>query len=454
MSVLCRDCAYEWPDRDPAGRCPSCHSPRLIAHRELAQLAIAHIDCDAFYANVEKRDNPALRDRPVLIGGGRRGVVAAACYVARLYGVRSAMPMFKALKVCPEAVVLRPDMAKYGRVGRQVRTLMQEVTPLVEPLSIDEAFLDLRGTEKLHEATPARTLARLALRIEQELDLTVSIGLSYNKFLAKISSDLDKPRGYAVIGRAEARDFLADRPVVIILGVGRALQRNLAKNGITRVRDLWAFDEAALVARYGVMGRRLHRFSRGEDDRQVDPDAPTKSISAETTFEEDLAGPAALVAQLWPLCETVARRLKRANLAGITVTLKLKTREFQQFTRRQRLSDPTQLAERIFEAGRGLLERQTDGRFFRLIGIGVSDLSDGAAADPPDLLNPDGERRAKVEQTIDAIRTKLGPQAIGKGRGLAPSPAAAERPASDSGTEAVSSRTRAKASDPPAPRRS
>jgi DNA polymerase-4 len=453
MSVLCRDCAHEWPDCEAAGRCPSCKSPRLIAHSELAQLAIAHIDCDAFYANVEKRDNPALRDRPVLIGGGRRGVVAAACYVSRLYGVRSAMPMFKALKVCPEAVVLRPDMAKYGRVGRQVRALMQEVTPLVEPISIDEAFLDLQGTEKLHEASPARILARLALRIEQELDLTVSIGLSYNKFLAKIASDLDKPRGYAVIGRAEARDFLADRPVGIIWGVGRALQRNLAENGITRVRDLWAFDEAALVARYGAMGRRLHRFSGGEDDRQVDPEAPTKSISAETTFEEDLADPAALVAQLWPLCETVARRLKRANLAGITVTLKLKTREFQQFTRRQRVSDPTQLAERIFETGQGLLERQADGRFFRLIGIGVSDLSDGAAADPPDLLDPDRDRRAKVEQTIDAVRAKLGPQAIGKGRSLAPSPAA-ERPAGGSGTTAVSSRTRAKASEPPAPRRS
>jgi DNA polymerase IV len=214
MSVLCRDCVARFAER-PA-RCPSCGSPRLLAHAELDSLAIAHLDCDAFYASVEKRDNPALRDQPVIVGGGRRGVVSAACYIARLYGVRSAMPMFKALAACPHATVIHPDMAKYARVGREVRDMMRSLTPLVEPLSIDEAFLDLAGTEHLHHGSPARSLARLALEVERRIGVTVSIGLSYNKFLAKIASDLDKPRGFAVIGRGEAVEFLGGKPVGLI----------------------------------------------------------------------------------------------------------------------------------------------------------------------------------------------------------------------------------------------
>ncbi len=419
MSHLCRDCLWEEPDAEAPGRCRQCASPRLIAHPELAELAIAHIDCDAFYANVEKRDNPAVREKPVIVGGGRRGVVAAACYVARLYGVHSAMPMFKALAACPDAVVIRPNMAKYKEVGHRIRAFMQETTPLVEPLSIDEAFLDLRGTEALHGGSPARTLAALALRIEQAFELPVSIGLSYNKFLAKIASDLDKPRGFAVIGRGEARQFLADRPVGIIWGVGKALQRALARDGIVKVRDLWRYEETALAARYGAMGHRLYHFSRAQDDRRIDPDAPTKSISAETTFEEDLSDGAALSRELWPLCETVARRLKRSKLAGRTVTLKLKTNDFQLLTRRQRLSDPTQLAARIFQAAGSLLSRESDGRQFRLIGVGVIDLVDGAEADPPNLLEPDQAHHARVEQAIDRVRDKLGPDAIVKGHSFA-----------------------------------
>ena len=415
MSHLCRDCLWVEPDAEAPGRCRQCASPRLVADPELTELAIAHIDCDAFYANVEKRDNPAIREKPVIVGGGRRGVVAAACYVARLYGVRSAMPMFKALAACPDAVVIRPDMAKYKEVGHRIRGFMQETTPLVEPLSIDEAFLDLRGTEALHGGSPARTLAALALRIEQAFDLTVSIGLSYNKSLAKIASDLDKPRGFAVIGRGDVRQFLADRPVGIIWGVGKALQRALARDGIVKMRDLWRYEETALAARYGAMGHRLYHFSRGEDDRRIDPDAPTKSISAETTFEKDLSDGAALSRELRPLCETVARRLKRSKLSGRTVTLKLKTKDFQLLSRRQRLSDPTQLAERIFEAAGSLLSRESDGRRFRLIGVGVIDLADGAEADPPNLLDPERAHHARVEQAIDQVRDKLGPEAIVKG---------------------------------------
>ncbi len=419
MTTLCRDCLVVSPSAPDEKRCAACGSPRLKSHPELARLAIAHIDCDAFYASVEKRDRPELRDKPVIVGGGRRGVVAAACYVARVYGVHSAMPMFKALKACPEAVVIRPDMAKYSRIGREIREMMRGLTPLVEPLSIDEAFLDLTGTETLHGGPPARSLAALAGRIEREHGLTVSIGLSYNKSLAKIASDLDKPRGFAVIGRAEARAFLQDKPVAIIWGAGKALQKALAKGGIVRVGDLLAYDEIALVARYGAIGRRLYRFARGEDFRSVEPDAPAKSISAETTFDEDHADPAALAAQLWPLCEKVSNRLKHAGLAGRTVTLKLKTAEFRLLTRSRRLGDPTRLAEVLYRTAFALLEREAVGRRFRLIGVGASDLVDGELADPPDLADPDQQQRLKVEQTIDQVRAKLGEDAIGKGRALA-----------------------------------
>ena len=199
MQTLCRDCGRR-PHPD-AEACPACGSARVLRHGELHDLSIAHLDCDAFYAAIEKRDRPELRDRPVIVGGRHRGVVAACCYIARTYGVRSAMPMFKALEACPEAAVIKPDMKKYTAVGGEVRAMMLGLTPLVEPLSIDEAFMDLSGTESLHRASPATTLAKLARQVEDELSITVSIGLSYNKFLAKIASDLEKPRGFAVIGR-------------------------------------------------------------------------------------------------------------------------------------------------------------------------------------------------------------------------------------------------------------
>ena len=423
MTALCRDClsvfAEPAGDAEPDGRCPLCGEPRLLGHPELDSLAIAHIDCDAFYASVEKRDRPELRDRPVIVGGGRRGVVSAACYVARIYGVHSAMPMFKALKACPEAVVIRPDMAKYQAVGREIRQMMRDLTPLVEPISIDEAFLDLSGTEALHGGSPAHSLAALARRIEETHALTVSVGLSYNKFLAKVASDLDKPRGFAVIGRAEAQAFLAPRPVGLIWGVGKALRKALERDGIRKIEDLLPYEETALVARYGAMGKRLYSFARGRDRRAVDPRAPAKSISSETTFNEDISSARTLAGRLWPLCETVARRLKRSELAGRTVTLKLKTNEFRIITRSRKLTDPTQLADSLYRAALPLLDGEADGRRFRLIGIGASDLVGAGQADLPDLLDPDKARRAKVEKAIDAVRAKLGDGAIDKGRALA-----------------------------------
>jgi DNA polymerase-4 len=234
MPGFCRDCLT---DARAGVRCAACGSPRVAFHDEITRLSIAHVDCDAFYATIEKRDDPKLRDQPVIVGGGKRGVVAACCYIARTYGVRSAMPMFTARRLCPHAVVVPPDMEKYVKVGREVRRLMLELTPQVEPLSIDEAFMDLTGTERLHRMVPAKALARFASRVEHKLAITVSIGLSVNKFLAKIASDLDKPRGFAVLGGAEARAFLAVKPVGFIWGVGKASEGRLKRDGSTRARS-------------------------------------------------------------------------------------------------------------------------------------------------------------------------------------------------------------------------
>ena len=420
MSVLCRDCATldAPPPAGEAARCRACGSPRLVAHDELAALSIAHLDCDAFYATVEKHDRAELAERPVIVGGGRRGVVLACCYVARLYGVRSAMPMFKALAACPHAVVIRPDMAKYREVGRAVRAEMRRVTPLVEPLSIDEAFLDLSGTEAVHGGAPAQTLARLVRRIETELGITASIGLSYNKFLAKIASDLDKPRGFAVIGRAEAGAFLAERPVELLWGVGNALRRRLAADGIALIGQLRAVDEREMVRRYGKTGARLVRLARGEDARTVEPVSRAKSISAETTFAHDESDAAALARVLWPLCEEVAGRLKGAGLAAGGVTLKLKTSDFRIRTRSRRLADPSQLADTLYRTACRLLEAEAGGATrFRLIGVGADLLLGGETADLPTLFDRD-DRPRRLEEALDDIKARHGDRAIKLGRGV------------------------------------
>ncbi|MFZ2099872.1 MAG: DNA polymerase IV [Oricola sp.] len=410
---FCRDCLR--PVSGPEKRCLGCGSPRLLRHPELDKLTIAHIDCDAFYASVEKRDNPELRDKPVIVGGGRRGVVSTCCYIARIHGVRSAMPMFKALEACPEAIVVKPDMEKYARVGKQVREMMRELTPLVEPLSIDEAFLDLTGTERLHKDTPARVLAKFTKRVESEIGITVSAGLSYCKFLAKVASDLEKPRGFSVIGKAEALDFLRPKPVTMIWGVGKAFAATLEKDGIRTIGQLQTIDETVLMKRYGVMGRRLYHLSRGQDDRAVHIEHEAKSISAETTFNEDYASAADLVPVLRALSERVSERLKAADLAGRTVTLKLKDKDFKTRTRNRQLPDRTQLADRIFRAAVPLLEKELDGTEYRLIGVGVADLANDAMADPSDLIDTDATRRAKAEAAMDKVRAKYGNRAVETG---------------------------------------
>lgn len=403
---FCRDCLAGQPEGTK--RCRRCGSPRLLYHDELYDLSIAHIDCDAFYASVEKRDNPDLVDKPLIIGGGKRGVVSTACYIARIHGVRSAMPMFKALEACPDAVVIKPNMEKYSQVGRQVRMMMQDLTPLVQPISIDEAFLDLSGTERLHHDPPARVLAQFARRVEKEIGITVSVGLSYCKFLAKVASDLQKPRGFSVVGEREATRFLATRPVTTIWGVGKAFAATLEADGIRMISQLQEMEETDLMRRYGTMGQRLYRLSRGIDDREVHTNDPAKSISAETTFFNDISRYEDLVPVLRSLSEKVAWRLKKNATAGQTVVLKMKTADFKSRTRNKRLEDPTQLADRIFRTGLSLLERETDGTKFRLIGIGVTDLCDPAQADPPDLVDKTAGRRAAAEAAMDKLREKFG----------------------------------------------
>jgi len=414
---LCRDCLIAGPS--PNGRCAACGSPRLLVHPELGTLSIAHIDCDAFYAAIEKRDDSSLADKPLIVGGGKRGVVATACYIARTYGVHSAMPMFKALAACPNAIVIRPDMQKYARVGREVRALLFELTPLVEPLSIDEAFVDLTGTGRLHRASAAETLTRFACRVEQEIGISVSIGLSYCKFLAKIASDFDKPRGFSVLGRAEAKAFLADKPVRLIWGIGKVAETRLAKAGFRTIGDLQRRSEIEVMKLLGNEGRRLWRLANGIDDRGVNPERETKGISAETTFDADYADAQTLRPILFRLCERVAKRLKAADLAGRSVTLKLKSSDFRLRTRSRSGLPATQLASRLFDNADALLKPELDGTRYRLIGIGAGDLVDAAEADHGDLAGDTAIARVKSrEAAVDTLREKFGAQAVVRGLAL------------------------------------
>ena len=410
---FCRDCLADAPDT--ATRCPACRSPRLARHAEIEHLTIGHVDCDAFYATIEKRDDPSLADKPVIVGGGKRGVVAACCYVARTYGIRSAMPMFEARRRCPDAVVIKPNMAKYVQVGRAVRKAMFALTPLVEPLSIDEAFLDLTGTERLHGMSAAKVLARFARDVERDLGITVSVGLSANKFLAKIASDMDKPRGFAVLGQHEAAAFLAAKPVGFIYGVGAVSAAKLAADGYRLIADLQRADEHDLIRRYGEEGSRLWHLARGLDTRSVDPERETKSVSAETTFNHDISEFRPLEQTLWELTEKVSSRLKAQQLAGSTVTLKLKSADFKIRTRARALGHPTQLAARIFAAGRDLLALEVGKTQFRLIGIGVSHLQEAAGDDLADLLD---RRTAEAEHAVDRLRAKFGRDAVVRGLAL------------------------------------
>jgi DNA polymerase-4 len=418
MAILCRDCGYLEPEI-VEGRCPSCASPRRIAHAELSELTIAHIDCDAFYAAVEKRDDPKLQGKPLIIGGGKRGVVATACYVARRFGVKSAMPMFKALSACPEAIVLRPNMEKYVAAGRQVRDILETTTPLVEPLSIDEAFLDLTGSKRLHGKPPAAVLVGIAKTIEKEVGVTVSIGLSYAKFLAKLASEIDKPRGFAVIGRSEAKEFLAKLPVSSLPGVGAKFTAKLKKDGFKTIADLARLPTGKLQKEYGATGARLEDFCNGRDPRSVNPSRTTKSISSEITLETDLRDADDLKPLLWRQAERVSQRLKEKGFSAGTVVLKLKTDTFQIITRQRPISPPTQLAERLYRAAEKLLQSELGQNHYRLIGISGTDLQPEQEADAADLIAKEElTRTTKLESAMSQIRAKAGDGAIYKGRAI------------------------------------
>ena len=420
ITGLCRICYAAFPAPRPATArtCPNCGETRIITHPEIAALSIAHLDCDAFYAAVEKRDDPGLADKPVIIGGGVRGVVSTACYVARTYGVKSAMPMFKALKACPDAVVIKPNMSKYADVGRAVRKMMLDLTPMVEPISIDEAFMDLSGTNRIHGAPPAITLARLQARVQEELGVTASIGLSHNKFLAKIASDLDKPWGFSIIGRAETRAFLARQPVTKIWGVGKAMAAKLEREGLKTIGQLQQIDAGTLGKRYGEMGLRLARLSRGDDTRAVKPERNTKSVSAETTFNSDITDTKWLEDMLWELCEKVSARMKASEFEGRVVTLKLKSADFKTITRRKTLGTPANLARTLFAAAKPMLHDAAGGKAYRLIGVGFSTLSPAGDHVAVDLFGDGNERITAQEKAIDNIREKFGRSAINAGRSL------------------------------------
>lgn len=425
MAAVCRDCYTECPNsgtetvsRTSTATCPSCEGHRIINHEELHALTIAHLDCDAFYASVEKRDHPEFANKPLIIGHGKRGVVTTACYLARMSGVGSAMPIYKAKKLCPDAVYLPPDMKKYRAVSKQIRALMSEVTPLMEPLSVDEAFMDLSGTERLLRQSPALTLMRLANKIEQEIGISVSIGLAPNKFLAKLASDLDKPRGFTVIGSTDATEVLAKLPITKIWGVGKVAASKLKRDGLTMINQLQEMDEKPLIRRYGDLGQRLYRLSRGLDTRPVKSERLTKSVSSERTLNQDIHTIQDVETVLWTLSERVSADLKRKGLAGTTITLKLKTNHHQLKTRSHTITYPTRLADRLFETVRRLADELCDGTRWRLIGVGVSNLSASDMADPPDILEVGRNRRASAEFAMDDLRARFGDDSIGKGRAM------------------------------------
>ena len=414
MSILaiCRDCL--WTGDRTVERCGACDSRRMACHDELDQLTIAHLDCDAFYASVEKRDRPELHDRPVIVGGGKRGVVSTCCYIARQYGVHSAMPMFKALKACPEAVVIKPDFRKYIAASEAIFGAVGKLTPLVQTLSLDEAWIGLAGTERLNGGPPAWQLIRLQQQIETDTGLTVSIGLAPNRFLAKVASELDKPRGFSVLG-SEAPAVLAPRPVSILPGVGPVFRKTLQSDGFATVGDLAAADVRDLIKRYGETGLRLFDLANGRDARAVSPGHDRKGMSAETTFNEDLTSVEDLEAELWPLCEKLASKARRDGVASRVLVLKLRRTDFKIVTRRMSVPEPVQTARALFAAGRELMAPEL-GRAYRLIGIGMGEVVE--AADSHALFETAETRALRTETAIDALRARFGAKAVVAGRAL------------------------------------
>ena len=413
---VCRECFKTFIIKKEF--CDKCYSVNIISNDEIENLNIAHVDCDAFYASIEKRDNPNYKNNPLIIGGGKRGVVATACYIARTKGVKSAMPMYKALKLCPEAIIIKPNIQKYKKASDKINKLMKEMTPLVEPLSLDEAFLDLSGTTRLHKKIPAVLLAELSKKIIEEVGISVSIGLSYNKFLAKICSDIDKPRGFSIINKEEAPNYLQDKPVELLWGVGKTLKHKLNNDGIKTIGQIKEMKLNEVISKYGAIGSHIFKLSNAEDNRIIKPFRKVKSISHETTFEKDTNDQDFLKKTLWSLCEKVSNRSKNKGLGGNTINLKIKTKDFKLISRSITIDEPTQIAEIIFQAAKLLLLREINTNKFRLLGVGLSNLKEAEICDLYDLINIDSNRDKKIEFAMDSIRDRFGTNLIKKGRSI------------------------------------
>ncbi len=385
-------------------------------------LTILHVDMDAFYAAVEQRDRPELRGQPVIVGGvGGRGVVCAASYEARPFGVHSAQPMSTARRLCPHAAFLPVRMGHYALVARQIRAILSSFTPLVEPLSLDEAFLDVRGCQGLFGPTP-EIARQIKARIKEEIGLVASVGVAPNKFLAKLAGDLGKPDGLVVVPPDGVAEFLAPLPVSRLWGVGAKGEQRLHALGVRAIGQLADLPERVVVDHFGKHGRQLWRLARGQDDRPVVSDREAKSISTETTFAQDIADREALRTWLLGLVEQLAGRLRQEGLRARAVELKIRSADFRTRTRGLTLSQGTDSTEALWQAAAALFEQALSSDLLpvRLLGTGASKLTRDRAVQG-DLFDGGLEvRQGALDRAVDAIRTQFGAAAIRRGRLLEP----------------------------------
>lgn len=381
---------------------------------------ILHVDMDAFYASIEERDDPSLVGKPVIVGGSAesRGVVAAANYEVRKFGVHSAMASARAKRLCPHAVFIKPRMNHYAEVSHQIRAILEEFTPLIEPLSLDEAFLDVSGSESLFGS--AVSIGRQIKRhIRSELGLVASVGVAPNKFVAKIASDINKPDGFLVVEPGEIQSFLDPLPVSRIWGVGRVTGQVFDSLGIRTIGQLRQLKAESLNDLFGSSGELFWRLASGLDDRQVIPDREAKSISHETTFIEDIADHEVLQAWLTELAEQVARRLRRYALKGRTIELKIRFADFQTIHRSLKLAEPTNITQELLEAGTVLLATKLPQPHLpvRLLGFGVKDFDDTGRSQRQLFDEPDRQRHRQLDRVADQISEKFGKLAIRRGGG-------------------------------------
>ncbi|MGE3809519.1 MAG: DNA polymerase IV [Gemmataceae bacterium] len=383
-------------------------------------LTILHVDMDAFYASVEERDRPELRGLPIIVGGlGKRGVVSAASYAARKFGVHSAMPMATARRRCPQGVYLPTRMGHYAAISRQIRDIFLAFTPLVEPLSLDEAFLDVAGCEQLFG--PAEQMARaIKARIRAETGLAASVGVAPNKFLAKLASDHGKPDGFIVIEPERVTDFLAPLPVERLWGVGNKGRQRLHALGIRTVAQLAALDEGVVVHHFGEAGRHLRELAQGRDDRRVVPDREARSLSTETTFADDIGDREVLRGCLLDLVDHLASRLRHHQLRAKTVEVKIRSSEFRTSTRSHALPEATDVTDIIWQTAAALLEcgLTPDLLPVRLLGVGASRLTQEEVVQRDMFETNTHQRQAALDQVVDAIRDQFGGSAIRRGSRL------------------------------------